>query len=211
MGQIKIAHSRFVLWWTGRWDCPWHHCDVCGKPSDAFCQLCPNSFCKTHEEGTLRPHPISSQLCCQEHDDSDLQSTAVVTQKSITTKPAKRGRKPGARSSTDPAAKKCSRKLWTKQQKGRAGESVPPPSPLPSVPYPWFSGIDMNMTVLPNWKHCVWSGKYLNTVELSEAATSGSTPSLNLSLRTERGSRHTKQPRYYTALWRPNLNFLHPF
>ncbi|XP_026800594.2 histone-lysine N-methyltransferase NSD2 isoform X3 [Pangasianodon hypophthalmus] len=117
----------------GRWDCPWHHCDVCGKPSDAFCQLCPNSFCKTHEEGTLRPHPISSQLCCQEHDDSDLQSTAAVTQKSdIATKPAKRGRKPGA----DTAAKKRSRKQCNRQQKGRAGESVPPLSPLPSMPYP---------------------------------------------------------------------------
>lgn len=42
---------------TGRWDCPWHHCDVCGKNSEAFCQLCPNSFCKAHQEGALRPWP----------------------------------------------------------------------------------------------------------------------------------------------------------
>uniref|UniRef100_A0A8B9LU49 Nuclear receptor binding SET domain protein 2 n=1 Tax=Astyanax mexicanus TaxID=7994 RepID=A0A8B9LU49_ASTMX len=60
----------------GRWDCPWHHCDVCGKPSDAFCQHCPNSFCKAHEEGALRPHPVTSRLCCQEHDDTDLQASA---------------------------------------------------------------------------------------------------------------------------------------
>uniref|UniRef100_A0A8K9V1G7 Nuclear receptor binding SET domain protein 2 n=1 Tax=Oncorhynchus mykiss TaxID=8022 RepID=A0A8K9V1G7_ONCMY len=52
----------------GRWDCPWHHCDVCGKPSEAFCQLCPNSFCKNHQEGALRPWPPNGQLCCQEHD-----------------------------------------------------------------------------------------------------------------------------------------------
>ncbi|XP_045579778.1 histone-lysine N-methyltransferase NSD2 isoform X1 [Salmo salar] len=52
----------------GRWDCPWHHCDVCGKPSEAFCQLCPNSFCKNHQEGALRPWPPKGQLCCQEHD-----------------------------------------------------------------------------------------------------------------------------------------------
>uniref|UniRef100_A0A8C7I376 Nuclear receptor binding SET domain protein 2 n=1 Tax=Oncorhynchus kisutch TaxID=8019 RepID=A0A8C7I376_ONCKI len=52
----------------GRWDCPWHHCDVCGKPSEAFCQLCPNSFCKNHQEGALRPLPPKGQLCCQEHD-----------------------------------------------------------------------------------------------------------------------------------------------
>nr|XP_029512059.1 histone-lysine N-methyltransferase NSD2-like [Oncorhynchus nerka] len=53
---------------SGRWDCPWHHCDVCGKPSEAFCQLCPNSFCKNHQEGALRPLPPKGQLCCQEHD-----------------------------------------------------------------------------------------------------------------------------------------------
>uniref|UniRef100_A0A8C8CGP3 Nuclear receptor binding SET domain protein 2 n=1 Tax=Oncorhynchus tshawytscha TaxID=74940 RepID=A0A8C8CGP3_ONCTS len=52
----------------GRWDCPWHHCDVCGKPSEAFCQLCPNSFCKNHQEGALRPWLHTGQLCCQEHD-----------------------------------------------------------------------------------------------------------------------------------------------
>uniref|UniRef100_A0A3P8PKN8 Nuclear receptor binding SET domain protein 2 n=1 Tax=Astatotilapia calliptera TaxID=8154 RepID=A0A3P8PKN8_ASTCA len=54
----------------GRWDCPWHHCDVCGKNSEAFCQLCPNSFCKAHQEGALRPWPPTGQLCCMEHEDS---------------------------------------------------------------------------------------------------------------------------------------------
>ncbi|XP_055361927.1 histone-lysine N-methyltransferase NSD2 isoform X2 [Betta splendens] len=53
----------------GRWDCPWHHCDICGKTSDAFCQLCPNSFCKAHQEGALRPWPHTGQLCCLEHDE----------------------------------------------------------------------------------------------------------------------------------------------
>lgn len=53
----------------GRWDCPWHHCDVCGKNSEAFCQLCPNSFCKAHQEGALRPWPPTGQLCCTEHDE----------------------------------------------------------------------------------------------------------------------------------------------
>ncbi|XP_027006139.2 histone-lysine N-methyltransferase NSD2 [Tachysurus fulvidraco] len=120
----------------GRWDCPWHHCDVCGKPSEAFCQRCPNSFCKAHEEGMLRAQPTSNQLCCQEHDESDLHSTPAVTQKSdLTTKHAKRGRKPGAQSSTDTAAKKRSRKHRNKQQKGRA-ESAAPLSPPPSIPYP---------------------------------------------------------------------------
>ncbi|XP_041928316.1 histone-lysine N-methyltransferase NSD2 [Alosa sapidissima] len=52
----------------GRWDCPWHHCDVCGKNSDAFCQLCPNSFCKAHQEGALQLCPTTGKLCCQEHE-----------------------------------------------------------------------------------------------------------------------------------------------
>uniref|UniRef100_A0A672ML70 Histone-lysine N-methyltransferase NSD2-like n=1 Tax=Sinocyclocheilus grahami TaxID=75366 RepID=A0A672ML70_SINGR len=56
----------------GRWDCPWHHCDVCGKNADAFCQLCPNSFCKAHQEGALQLHLLTGQLCCQEHEDSDI-------------------------------------------------------------------------------------------------------------------------------------------
>ncbi|XP_029350268.1 histone-lysine N-methyltransferase NSD2 [Echeneis naucrates] len=56
----------------GRWDCPWHHCDVCGKNSEAFCQLCPNSFCKAHQEGALRPWPPTGQLCCQEHDELEV-------------------------------------------------------------------------------------------------------------------------------------------
>ncbi|KAF7710601.1 histone-lysine N-methyltransferase NSD2 isoform X2 [Silurus meridionalis] len=102
----------------GRWDCPWHHCDVCGKPSDAFCQLCPNSFCKSHEDGTLNPHPTSGLLCCQEHDDSDPQSTTPLAQKSSnTTKPPRRGRKPGALSSAEPAAEKRSRKHCAKSRR----------------------------------------------------------------------------------------------
>ncbi|XP_069575662.1 histone-lysine N-methyltransferase NSD2 [Brachyistius frenatus] len=55
----------------GRWDCPWHHCDVCGKNSEAFCQLCPNSFCKAHQEGALRPWPPTGQLCCTEHEEPE--------------------------------------------------------------------------------------------------------------------------------------------
>uniref|UniRef100_A0A8C5FXC5 Nuclear receptor binding SET domain protein 2 n=1 Tax=Gadus morhua TaxID=8049 RepID=A0A8C5FXC5_GADMO len=59
----------------GRWDCPWHHCDVCGRASKAFCQLCPNSFCSAHQEGALQERPpspsSSSQLCCLEHDLQD--------------------------------------------------------------------------------------------------------------------------------------------
>uniref|UniRef100_A0A8C1NMP1 Nuclear receptor binding SET domain protein 2 n=1 Tax=Cyprinus carpio TaxID=7962 RepID=A0A8C1NMP1_CYPCA len=67
----------------GRWDCPWHHCDVCGKNSDAFCQLCPNSFCKAHQEGALQLHLLTGQLCCQEHEDSDICPQAETSSCSI--------------------------------------------------------------------------------------------------------------------------------
>lgn len=70
---------------AGRWDCPWHHCDVCGKNSEAFCQLCPNSFCKAHQEGALRPRPLpGGALCCQEHDEL-LDTTASSATTTTTT------------------------------------------------------------------------------------------------------------------------------
>uniref|UniRef100_H3D4D3 Nuclear receptor binding SET domain protein 2 n=1 Tax=Tetraodon nigroviridis TaxID=99883 RepID=H3D4D3_TETNG len=71
----------------GRWDCPWHHCDVCGKNSEAFCQLCPNSFCKSHQEGALRPSPLTGQLCCQEHEELDVPPGQVTTPLGVEAKP----------------------------------------------------------------------------------------------------------------------------
>uniref|UniRef100_UPI0037E9A131 histone-lysine N-methyltransferase NSD2 n=1 Tax=Semicossyphus pulcher TaxID=241346 RepID=UPI0037E9A131 len=90
----------------GRWDCPWHHCDVCGKNSEAFCQLCPNSFCKSHQEGALRPWPPTGQPCCLEHDEQegmdnhvqDVSSETIVTTAttaSIAGRPPKGSRKAG--------------------------------------------------------------------------------------------------------------------
>ena len=66
---------------AGRWDCPWHHCDVCGKTSEAFCQLCPNSFCKAHQEGALRTWPPTGQMCCQEHEELE----GTITQEPVET------------------------------------------------------------------------------------------------------------------------------
>ena len=37
----------------GKWECPWHHCDVCGKGAIKLCSECPNSFCKCHIEGNI--------------------------------------------------------------------------------------------------------------------------------------------------------------
>ncbi|KAF5401321.1 hypothetical protein PHET_05210 [Paragonimus heterotremus] len=43
----------------GRWFCPWHHCDACGRPSHIFCCLCPASFCLAHVEGSIAILPPS--------------------------------------------------------------------------------------------------------------------------------------------------------
>ncbi|KAF6372195.1 nuclear receptor binding SET domain protein 2 [Rhinolophus ferrumequinum] len=52
----------------GKWECPWHHCDVCGKPSTSFCHFCPNSFCKEHEDGTAFSYTQDGRSYCCEHD-----------------------------------------------------------------------------------------------------------------------------------------------
>ncbi|KAK7904576.1 hypothetical protein WMY93_017183 [Mugilogobius chulae] len=69
----------------GRWDCPWHHCDVCGKNSSSFCQLCPNSFCKAHEDGALRPWSPTGLLRCSDHEESELRQRleTIVPSKEI--------------------------------------------------------------------------------------------------------------------------------
>ncbi|CAH1785103.1 unnamed protein product [Owenia fusiformis] len=52
----------------GKWDCPWHHCDTCGKVAVKLCIECPNSFCKSHLEGNTYQFP-ENKLYCSDHDD----------------------------------------------------------------------------------------------------------------------------------------------
>uniref|UniRef100_A0ACB8ET72 Histone-lysine N-methyltransferase nsd2 n=1 Tax=Sphaerodactylus townsendi TaxID=933632 RepID=A0ACB8ET72_9SAUR len=51
----------------GKWECPWHHCDDCGKPSASFCHFCPNSFCKDHYSEMLLRSNSDGQLFCSDH------------------------------------------------------------------------------------------------------------------------------------------------
>uniref|UniRef100_A0A669C3N7 Histone-lysine N-methyltransferase, H3 lysine-36 specific n=1 Tax=Oreochromis niloticus TaxID=8128 RepID=A0A669C3N7_ORENI len=53
---------------AGRWECPWHQCDVCGKEAASFCEMCPNSYCKEHREGMLFISKLDGKLSCSEHD-----------------------------------------------------------------------------------------------------------------------------------------------
>uniref|UniRef100_A0A8C0WLQ8 Histone-lysine N-methyltransferase NSD2 n=1 Tax=Castor canadensis TaxID=51338 RepID=A0A8C0WLQ8_CASCN len=64
----------------GKWECPWHHCDVCGKPSTSFCHLCPNSLCKEHLDGTAFRSTQEGQSYCCEHDLGAESATSAKTE-----------------------------------------------------------------------------------------------------------------------------------
>ncbi|XP_077962981.1 uncharacterized protein nsd1b isoform X2 [Gasterosteus aculeatus] len=53
---------------AGRWECPWHQCDVCNKEAASFCEMCPSSYCNQHREGLLFISKLDGKLCCSEHD-----------------------------------------------------------------------------------------------------------------------------------------------
>ncbi|XP_038651346.1 histone-lysine N-methyltransferase NSD2-like [Scyliorhinus canicula] len=53
---------------AGKWECPWHQCDVCGKEAVSFCELCPSSFCMDHRDGALFISKLDGRLSCNEHD-----------------------------------------------------------------------------------------------------------------------------------------------
>lgn len=61
-----LDYKCFSLF-TGKWDCPWHHCDECGKTATAKCSECPNSFCAQH--GDKKTREFDSRTYCLEHDD----------------------------------------------------------------------------------------------------------------------------------------------
>ncbi|XP_075889025.1 histone-lysine N-methyltransferase, H3 lysine-36 specific [Nelusetta ayraudi] len=53
---------------AGRWECPWHQCDICGKEAASFCEMCPSSYCREHREGMLFISKLDGKLSCSEHD-----------------------------------------------------------------------------------------------------------------------------------------------
>ncbi|KAG8574261.1 hypothetical protein GDO81_009113 [Engystomops pustulosus] len=66
---LNLTHPPY-----GKWDCPWHQCDLCGAASSSFCDFCPSSFCKDHEKGALSAAGQDGRLYCSEHDPKDLLS-----------------------------------------------------------------------------------------------------------------------------------------
>ncbi|XP_071947092.1 histone-lysine N-methyltransferase NSD2-like [Antedon mediterranea] len=54
----------------GKWDCPWHHCDECGKVAKLLCVICPNSYCDTHKENKSKV--VEGVTVCIEHSDDEV-------------------------------------------------------------------------------------------------------------------------------------------
>ncbi|XP_066572541.1 histone-lysine N-methyltransferase, H3 lysine-36 specific isoform X2 [Amia ocellicauda] len=70
-GCPKVYHAdclNLIKRPAGRWECPWHQCDECGKEAASFCEMCPSSFCKQHREGMLFISKLDGRLSCSEHD-----------------------------------------------------------------------------------------------------------------------------------------------
>ncbi|XP_043077361.1 histone-lysine N-methyltransferase, H3 lysine-36 specific isoform X2 [Puntigrus tetrazona] len=53
---------------AGRWECPWHQCDLCGLEAASFCEMCPSSYCAEHRDGMLFISKLDGRLSCSEHD-----------------------------------------------------------------------------------------------------------------------------------------------
>ncbi|XP_039505240.1 histone-lysine N-methyltransferase, H3 lysine-36 specific isoform X2 [Pimephales promelas] len=53
---------------AGRWECPWHQCNECGREAASYCEMCPNSYCKQHREGMLFISKLDGKPSCSEHD-----------------------------------------------------------------------------------------------------------------------------------------------
>lgn len=66
MHLFSLSFSSLLF--SGKWECPWHQCDVCGKEAASFCEMCPSSFCKQHREGMLFISKLDGRLSCTEHD-----------------------------------------------------------------------------------------------------------------------------------------------
>ncbi|GFR98828.1 histone-lysine N-methyltransferase [Elysia marginata] len=66
----KVYHLRCLKLTkppTGKWRCPWHHCDVCGKHAVNKCVECPDSFCLNHSEGNI--FEKNGVQVCEDHYD----------------------------------------------------------------------------------------------------------------------------------------------
>ncbi|XP_077465484.1 histone-lysine N-methyltransferase, H3 lysine-36 specific-like [Stigmatopora argus] len=70
-GCPKVYHAdclNLAKRLPGRWECPWHQCDICGEEACSFCEMCPSSFCQAHCNGMLFISKLDGKPSCSEHD-----------------------------------------------------------------------------------------------------------------------------------------------
>ncbi|KAF6040125.1 WHSC1L1 [Bugula neritina] len=89
LGLDKVPH--------GKWDCPWHHCDECGKPSAMLCSQCPNSFCSNHHSRSIQQ--IQGMLFCRNHSPNEI---SQIIAKQISSAPSTPSSSASADASTEP-------------------------------------------------------------------------------------------------------------
>ncbi|KAL9982434.1 hypothetical protein ACROYT_G004474 [Oculina patagonica] len=66
-GCLKCYHKDCLGGDTtvrGKWICPWHFCDDCGKWANILCSECPNSYCKAHVSGQITELGNGIHVCC---------------------------------------------------------------------------------------------------------------------------------------------------
>ncbi|KAJ7383122.1 Histone-lysine N-methyltransferase, H3 lysine-36 and H4 lysine-20 specific [Desmophyllum pertusum] len=66
-GCLKCYHKDCLggdVTSRGKWICPWHFCDDCGKWANILCTECPNSYCKAHASGQITELGNGIHVCC---------------------------------------------------------------------------------------------------------------------------------------------------
>uniref|UniRef100_A0A8C4QXA2 Uncharacterized protein n=1 Tax=Eptatretus burgeri TaxID=7764 RepID=A0A8C4QXA2_EPTBU len=61
-----LSCVRLTMLPKGKWECPRHHCVVCGEKTVVFCTICTNSYCKDHKTGALK-HGRDGHRRCSAH------------------------------------------------------------------------------------------------------------------------------------------------
>lgn len=68
---------------TGKWVCPWHHCDECGNRALNRCIMCPNSYCKTHSKAKFNTAPGLTNVCRDHGSEVELEAVSLKCKKKL--------------------------------------------------------------------------------------------------------------------------------
>lgn len=66
----------------GKWECPWHFCDECGKTAKVMCALCTNSYCMKHQEGEMFPLRENVTVCSQ-HSEEEFKEFLMALENQV--------------------------------------------------------------------------------------------------------------------------------